>query len=310
MPLTYDVDNRLQSLTPVLDEHAAWFEVIVQRLFYPENFDPENIPYVPQTFVEWAREMEGMDYPGRMALDDLRKIHNDLHTVTTGLVMSCLKAGRKPDIKEYTALVNLHDEFLVKLHRMEKDFLLEDRGIDAVTGLRTRKAMDIDMERELERRARQGRPFCIVLASLNDLDHYGIVADSDEGHGISRSIADTIRQAMRSFDDAYRCTDSEFVMMLKHTDATGGLAAINRVRELLEEKPALIERDGKSFAVSLSFCTAEPVPGDNIEEMLNNMRKDMSRYDLRGQGTLEYADLSPLQRFVQTMDDDNKPARG
>ena len=57
------------------------------------------------------------------------------------------------------------------LHRLEKDSLLGDLGIDPITGLRSSKEMKKDLERELERRSRRGQPFCIALTCIDGSDN-------------------------------------------------------------------------------------------------------------------------------------------
>jgi len=43
---------------------------------------------------------------------------------------------------------------------------------------------------------------------------------------------------------------------------------------------------------------AEPVPGDTLDELLANMRRDLDKWDEDGDTALEYQEKSPLQRFI------------
>ena len=73
-----------------------------------------------------------------------------------------------------------------------------------------------------------------------------------------------IRKCIRSFDDGYRSDTNEFVMCLKHSVASGGTAAVNRLSSYLEEESFLFELDvdgeKKRYTLTMSYCVAEPVP--------------------------------------------------
>ncbi len=279
MALSYDLDSRLKALAPVLDEHAAWMRAVMVQLFYPDN----SLPPTPE---------------GRPELGDLNRIYEELHRAGEGL----MREGKIPDRKIFEAFLELADEFIMQLRRMEKDALLAGSGIDALTGLRSAQAMEKDLERELERRARQGKPFCLVLAHIDDFGKITTGVPGQQTQEILKSIAAHVRKCLRSFDDAYRLDNGEFVMALKQTETAGGTAAINRLRGFMTKEPVLLG----AFPVTLSYCAAEPVPGDKMDQLLAHMRQDLNRYDEGGNTTIEYIEQSPLERFIHGMDDKGK----
>jgi diguanylate cyclase (GGDEF)-like protein len=312
MPLTYDQDSRLKALSPVLDEHAEWFGRVIRQVFYPDPNANQDLLAAPDGFEHWAREAESEDAVEAPALLRMRRLYNDMRSSASDLVNHSMISPEKPVKKKFDSFVILCDEFVAHIRRMEREMALSDSGIDLLTGLRTRKVMNKDIERELERRSRRGRPFCLALARI---DHYAAMKDSlsqQDHDAVMISAAEIIKQCIRSFDDAYRLNDGEFLMCLKQTEMSGGSAGLNRLKKLLEEHAPYYSMQGQDVRLSMSSCVAEPQPGDLIEDLITNMRADLDRYGGDAETALEYFELSPLQRFVSdqpSVDDglDKKP---
>jgi diguanylate cyclase len=298
MPLTYDQESRLKALSPVLDEHAEWFGRVIRQIFYPDPRANPDLLAAPDVFDNWAREAEQEDAIEAADLKRMRRLYNDMRVAASDLVKQSTTAHDKPVQKQFDTFVILSDEFVAHIRRLERDMVLSDSGIDALTGLRTRKVMNKDIERELERRSRRGRPFCLALARI---DHYQAMKSSlslQDHDSVMVAAAEIIKQCIRSFDDAYRLNDGEFLMCLKQTEMSGGSAGLNRLKKLLEEHAPYYRMQGQDVRLSMSSCVAEPQPGDLIEDLIVNMRADLDRYGGDAETALEYFELSPLQRFV------------
>lgn len=289
----------LQALGPVAEEYAGWFGQVVLRLFYPEKFNRLDILGPPQGFSLWHDEASASNFIDIVSLSSLKGLHDELNQVASEMVFTALSTQKKPSIDAGENLLHLYDEFMMKLRRLERDSTLADSGMDSLTGLRSAQVMYDDLARELERRDRQGKPFCVVLARI---DHeVDLRADMEEAQrqDMLRAVAGHVKKCIRSFDDAYRLPDGEFVMVLKHTETSGGLAAIARLRGFLEKAPVATGLGGDRAFVSLSYCAAEPMPGDDISLLLDHMRTDLRQYKQNGDAALEYVEQSPLTRFIQ-----------
>jgi diguanylate cyclase len=298
MPLTYEENSRLKALSPVLDEHAEWFSRIIRQIFYPDLNVNAALLTAPDSFDHWAQEIQREDAIEEAALTRMLRLYDDMRVAAELLIRQSGEYQGNPPKKQFDAFVILYDEFVAHLRRMERDMALSESGIDVLTGLRTRKVMTKDIERELERRSRRGRPFCLALARI---DHYEKIKDhlSQQDHdAIMVASAEIIKQCIRSFDDAYRLNDGEFLMCLKQTEMSGGSAGLNRLKKLLEEHAPYYRIGNKEIRLSMSSCVAEPQPGDLIEDLITNMRADLDRYGGDAETALEYFELSPLQRFV------------
>ena len=303
MALSYEVDSKLKALAPIVDEHVEWYSRVLRSVFYPERAGEPFEP--PQTFVVWLGEAAQNDFVGSATLEKLRKIQIELYEMASDLMHEAQSSGGRPDFKVYDEFVNLYDDLIYQLRRLEHDAVQADTGLDVATGLRSKKAMVIDLEREMERRARRGKPFCLVLAKIDNYEHVQGRVSEERHREIVAAVARLIKKCIRSFDDAYRSNEGEFVMCLKHADIGGGTAATVRLRRYLEEEQIMIQDEkGRPFQLTMSSCVAEPLPGDSLDELMANMRNDLVRFNSAapGSATLEYFEQSSLSRYIQDIE--------
>lgn len=301
MTLTYATDSNLRKLTPVLDEHNEWFVTLARYAFYPELRGKGPGFRRPDSFGGWLEIAVQDPSIDPIVLENLKRAHDEMHLVSEELMKS-LADNDRPPLKLFDKFSNLFDGFVTQLRRLEQDMAQSDIGFDPVTGLRNRKAMIGDLERELERRSRRGKPFALALARIDNFAAIKQMVSEEDQRVVLQSLGRLIRLCIRSFDDAYRSGDAEFVMSLKHTGTAGATAAVNRLRGFItEEKLGIMDADGALRPVTMSYCVAEPLPGDTLPQLMDNMREDLDRYqDAGGNTALEYYEQSPLARFVQT----------
>lgn len=287
---------RFKALEPVLDEHAEWFGRVMRWTFYPDDPRSKEPINDPSSFQVWIKGVEGDDFYEPDTIARLTDLYRDLRNASRALVAASV-GNVRPNVALMDAFTDLYDEFLSQLRRLERDSMMADSGLDAVTGLRSRESMIFDLERELERRARRGRPFCMAFVRI---DGYGDAVASqgkEKAFDRVREAVSAIRTTARSYDDAYRLDNGEFVLSLKHSDLTGGMRAVERLRLLLSEREA---------GFTMSYVVAEPVPGDDIRSMIMQSRKDLDENRGRNDLALRYKEVSALARFAQ--DDDAEDA--
>ena len=53
--------------------------------------------------------------------------------------------------------------------------------------------------------------------------------------------------------------------------------------------------------VSVSSVLCEPTPGDSVDQLLANMKKDLLGIDEKG-AVLQYNEMSPIQRYMLSME--------
>lgn len=293
MTLSYPGKTFQSQLPAIIDGYRDWFHLVMKCLLYPEK-DDQIIPAPPGI-------PGGDNDTGEKShtLQSLAGIHNEAVRAAV-ILMESARGGAKPPYSAFDSFLDLFDELFVQLRRMEQELIQTDLGVDPVSGLRSRKAMEGDLAREMERRSRRGKPFCLVLAHIDDYEKWSAGISDSKRQLVARHIASLISKCVRSFDDAYRIGDGEFIMALKQSETAGGLAAIKRLRSFLSQYPVAI--DGVP-PITMSFCTAEPTPGDDLGELITNMKRDLTHHDdEKGSASMEYLEQSPLERFIKTME--------
>lgn len=298
MTLKYETDKRLQGLIAVVDEYTEWFMQVVRRISYPLKGKNGKQFSMLDSFILWADEARrGNMEPG--LLQRLGNLHEDLRRQADKLINDATKTGVPPDYDQYEQLITFFEEFIQHIRRLEKDSLLEDSGMDALTGLRSSVALEKDFGRELDRLARQGKTFSIALIRIDNYQRIKEASSESIVQEYVKLLAELIKKSVRSYDDAYRLDTDEFVLSLKQSDMSGGVRALERLKKELENSHAMYVIDNRTVPLSLSSCIAMPEPGDNVRGLLANLKRDLD-VSAKTEGTvLEYFEMSPLQRFVK-----------
>ncbi len=302
MSLNYDLDTHLKALETVLDEYTEWFLQVTRLIFYPahDHNGRGQVYSRPQSFEAWAQaeQNSGSIKPGVM--NGIRNLHGDLTERADVLINESLKTKAPPPYDEYHKLSVLFEEFTGHMRRLEEDMLLEDSGVDALTGLRSKDVMEKDIKREMDRLARQGKAFAVALVRIDNFEGSG--KTQDESDECVKSVAEMIKRSMRSFDDAYRLDEGMFVLSLKQTGTSGGIRALKRLRNEIDKTNATQKVNGQVVPLSFSSCIGEPSEAEDILAFLENLKKYLASYKSDEGSVLEYFELSPLQRYIREKD--------
>ena len=153
--------------------------------------------------------------------------------------------------------------------------------IDPLTQCLNRRAFDTQIEQEIERAQRYGRPLSLAFG---DIDHFKRINDT-EGHLVGdqvlRAAAQCLRDGLRTdIDWIARFGGEEFVILMPETDLAGGLASAERLRSALSE--ATLLPDMPAFRVTISFGVVEYVAGEPVQGML--LRADKLLYQAKHSG--------------------------
>ncbi|HEY6058597.1 MAG TPA: GGDEF domain-containing protein, partial [Candidatus Limnocylindrales bacterium] len=122
-----------------------------------------------------------------------------------------------------TALILLAYVGMVVAHeqRRSRNEAIRLSTIDSLTELYNRSFFFAALEREIQRSARSGRGFCLLMMDLDGLksinDRYGHF----HGDRVLRAVGEVIRRGVRRIDVPARYGGDEFVALLPETDPTG-----------------------------------------------------------------------------------------
>lgn len=282
-----------------LSEFSDLYSDVLGYLFYPEAHKDDVVTKLENNINQWAKTFTQSENIDIELQEKMGALCAEFVSIFKSMSDHITNKGEKPDFKSFEQLSNLYDACINNLQRYERDSVLEDNGIDALTGLRTKNVMKSDIEREFDRLARRGKPFCLAIARIDYYDD--IVQEHGRTHArdITKKIAGLIKKSIRSFDDGYRLGSGEFILSLKQANVTGGIAALERLRKMLIGANIQYTIKGKPKALTMSCCIAEPVPGDDFDELINHLRQDLETSEKPVNSLLEYRELSELQRYIQ-----------
>lgn len=268
-------------IAEVVSDCLHWLTRASIALFYPGQGEAFDFS-MPKAYREWS---DNPDTESGFQSSLLAQLHHSAENLQESLQKS--SQNRPPKAEDFHNFMQSFEDFMSRLHMIESEVILSEQGIDALTGFKTSQVMQIEFKKELDRRARRGNPFAIAVMQID--------GQSVEEELIFQvqTMATAMRKCMRSFDDIYRIGERDFAAGLKHSDIAGGIRFTERVKEELK-----ILGTGFSF----TSCVAEPDPSDDLNELMKNMNRDLSRAAAQYKGqSIRFEDVSPLQRFVNNL---------
>lgn len=309
MVLRYTLDNSLRDFDRLTGDYLVWHRSVLDVLCFPDQVSYDyKVPARPELFEPWASLISKNGYCKADDLERLKGIQNQIHKMAEVFVSQITNSRKPLDREQFKAFNVLYDEFIKLLHKIDKNSRIENAGIDVRTGLKTSRVMELDIDREIERLAREGVPFCVGMIRI---DFYKEILDArgdTSVEGVEKIIAHLIMQCLRNYDDGYRSGDGEFLIILKQTDVHGGIAAIQRLNSLLEEQHVHIDVLGVKKPLSISACVAEPFPEDDVDKLLTFLRDDLKNAREGASTLMAFVESSPIERYVQSLEQDLRNA--
>lgn len=159
---------------------------------------------------------------------------------------------------------------------------------DGLTALANRRSAYDSLAAMIARARRTGTPLSVVLF---DLDHFKQINDRyghAAGDEVLRSVAATMRHAVRDTDVCARVGGEEFVILLPDAGLLDARLVAERLRDQLRSR--LIPAIGTSITASLGVAELQPADG-TAEHLLH--RADQAMYQAKARGRDQIADTEP-----------------
>ncbi len=160
-----------------------------------------------------------------------------------------------------------------KLHRLATT--------DALTGTWNRRHFEECATAAIARAHRYHEPLCLILF---DIDHFKSINDRcghEMGDRVLVEVAHLLGEKLRETEVLARWGGEEFVLLLPHCTAAEGVAAAERLRHLLEERPLpCAER------VTASFGIGELRAEEGFPDWLRRVDKAMYAAKATGRNTV------------------------
>lgn len=152
---------------------------------------------------------------------------------------------------------------------------------DPLTGLFNSRYLQERLQAELERAARYGRRFSLLVLDCDNFkginDGYGHL----EGDRVLQSLAGVIRLCLRRTDSAYRYGGEEFVVLLPEAGGEAAYALAERLCSTFARERTQTA-DGREMRCTVSVGVAEYVAGDTGASLMR--RADEASYRAKEAG--------------------------
>jgi diguanylate cyclase (GGDEF)-like protein len=197
--------------------------------------EAEALARAPQDFGDFRSEMNGhgpLAWNHHWLFVPLR----DQSGAVVGRIWADDPADRllpsKTRLEVLALFANQATMAIISAGQIERLRVLADE--DELTGLHNRRAFMRDLEVEVERALRYGRPLTLVLG---DLDHFKLLNDTHGHPGGDRAlchVAHVLKTGLRTGDGAFRIGGDEFALLLPETTGTQAAAAVRRLSDAFE----------------------------------------------------------------------------
>ncbi len=155
--------------------------------------------------------------------------------------------------------------------------LTKSSQTDRLTGLFNRRRLDEVLAFEIERSARYGQPFSVVLA---DVDRFQSIND-EHGHQAGDTVlvamADAFGQGVRKSDILARWGGEEFLVLCSNTDLSGAATMAENLRQLVQA-----EELGAVGHKTCSFGVAQWAKDESVESLV--ARADAALFQAKSNG--------------------------
>ncbi|PYO39927.1 MAG: hypothetical protein DMD29_07290 [Gemmatimonadetes bacterium] len=175
---------------------------------------------------------------------------------------------------------------IAREQRRSRDAAVRLSTVDSLTGLFNRAFFFAALEREVQRSARSGRGFCLLMMDLDGLKAINDRHGHFQGDRVLRRVGEIIRAGVRRIDVAARYGGDEFVVVLVRTKGEGARGVAEKVR-------ARVEAIGRALGyptglVTVSIGVAEFAPeGGEREDVL--VAADRALYRAKAAGRNQVA---------------------
>lgn len=139
-------------------------------------------------------------------------------------------------------------------YRLTVDRLRAEADRDYLTGLANRRRFRKALEQEVERWRRYDIPCALLLL---DIDHMKRINDTyghPAGDRVIRAVAEVLAELSRDNDTAARLGGEEFALLLAGVGSDKALAAAERVRVAVAERPQEEVGGGVTVSIGVASC--------------------------------------------------------
>lgn len=171
--------------------------------------------------------------------------------------------------------------YIAREQRRSRAAAIRMSTIDSLTGLFNRAYFFAAVEREIQRSARSGRRFGLLMMDLDGLKAINDRFGHFQGDQTLRAVAQVIRTGVRRIDIAARYGGDEFVVLLPETEPTGAFVVAEKIRLGVAELAVTSANEEIHTSMSIG-AVSYPDDGTTADDLL--ISADRAMYVSKRQG--------------------------
>ena len=130
--------------------------------------------------------------------------------------------------------------------------------MDGLTDIHNKRYLVEQLDRELSRATRHGRPLSMVIC---DIDHFKLVNDEFghlAGDYVLKEVAQLAKSRIRPDDVIARYGGEEIAIILPETDLDGGVRIADQLRQMIDDETFVFEDEYIDVTVSCGVAQLQP----------------------------------------------------
>ncbi|MFP4476654.1 MAG: diguanylate cyclase [Desulfatibacillaceae bacterium] len=161
---------------------------------------------------------------------------------------------------------------------------------DGLTKLYNSRHFYHELEVEMGRARRYGRPLSLLLFDLDKFKQYNDKYGHIEGDKVLAAVAETARDCLRKMDMAFRYGGEEFTILLPETPGQEAETVADRLRQTIQDL-SFEPEPGEKVHISVSVGVTECDPEQDLKTVVR--RADAAMYACKKQGGNQVCYLPP-----------------
>jgi len=161
-----------------------------------------------------------------------------LKGVVSGAIALACRHPRQYSTEEIALLKAVSNEIGVGIENAQLLERTRELSVtDELTELYNRRHFYQALEAEIDRAQRYGHSFCLAMLDLDEFKEYNDRFGHTNGDAVLKSLARTLKSALRKSDMAFRYGGDEFTIILPVTEAYRARKIVDRIRSKWLETP-------------------------------------------------------------------------
>lgn len=273
----------LAAIDLAIEEHADWLRMwhraIVCRL--PGVVEDVAVnSSASSNFAKWYESESERELVSQQIFHELWEAFQEMRECGRALLPKAVAAGSL-EAGEYDAFALKIGDFERLARRVRRAFQQAALDLDPLTGVRSRRNMMDELDREKARALRMGTTFGVALC---DIDHFKAVNDTyghPAGDAVLLSVVSRLVSKLRPYDSIFRYGGEEFLIVLPDSTLSMAMSAAGRLCHTVRAAPVVIEGGPAiDVTISLGVCIVDETVAlaDAIE------RSDRALYAAKNSG--------------------------